>query len=215
MAFRCRPVFKVVAGLHFFVFIIVTLGSQPFGSIKLTDRKLDLLIGNWISKAPDREGFKGRGKLRKSDPRSPPAEKSTTKFAHCEEARVTCRPAAKLGVTFSQRGKIFAMVTTSRDRPPARSPSRGEWKTRRQTHRHPDPGKRKTKPKTKMIELRVLGSRGLKWVKQRMKEATGRLLGACPWPPSLGKEKRESGAPPREAEVCKLNPTPGSDSIAP
>ena len=69
--------------------------------------------------------------------------------------------------------------------------------------------------KTKMIELCVLGSRGVKWVKQRMKEATGRLLGACPLPPSVEQEKREPGAPRGEAEVCKLNPTPAWDFISP
>jgi len=31
LAFRLRPVFKVGSGLHFFNFISVTLGGQPFG----------------------------------------------------------------------------------------------------------------------------------------------------------------------------------------
>jgi hypothetical protein len=66
-----------------------------------------------------------------------------------------------------------------------------------------------------MIELRVLGKRGAKWLKQQMKVATGRLLGACPLPPSLEKEKWELDAPRGEAEVFKLHPTPDMDSIAP
>ena len=92
----------------------------------------------------------------------------------------------------------------------ARSAS-GNCTCARQTYRHPDPGKRGPA----MIELRVLGKRRLKWLRQKLKEATGRRLGACPLPPSGPKEKRESGASRGEAEVCKLNPTPGSDCTAP
>lgn len=66
-----------------------------------------------------------------------------------------------------------------------------------------------------MIELRVLGKRSVKWLKQQMKARTGRLLGACPSGPSSEKEKWEPGASRGEAEVCKLDPTPASDSTAP
>ena len=85
----------------------------------------------------------------------------------------------------------------------------------RQTHRHADPGKAKTYTKLKMIELRVLGTRGVKWVQQQVRAAEARPLGAWPEPPAPVGEKWEPGAPCDEAEVCRLNPTPGSDSIAP
>ncbi len=66
-----------------------------------------------------------------------------------------------------------------------------------------------------MIELRVLGKRGVKWLKQQMKAQTGRLLGACPPGPSSEKEKWEPGVSRGETEMFKLNPTPILDSIAP
>ena len=66
-----------------------------------------------------------------------------------------------------------------------------------------------------MIELRVLGKRGVKWLKQQMKAQPGRLLGAGPAGPSSEKEKWEPGASRGETEVFKLNPTPALDSIAP
>jgi hypothetical protein len=67
-----------------------------------------------------------------------------------------------------------------------------------------------------MIELRVLGKRGMKWLKQQMKARTGRLLGACLSGPSSEKEKREPGVASCDAEVFKLHPTPTTlDAIAP
>jgi hypothetical protein len=83
--------------------------------------------------------------------------------------------------------------------------------TPRQTHRDPDPGERKPD----MIELRVLGKRGIRWLKQQMKPRTGRLLGACPSGASSEKQKREPGVASCDAEVFKLHPTPTTlDSIA-
>ena len=67
-----------------------------------------------------------------------------------------------------------------------------------------------------MIELCVLGKRGVKWLKQQMKARTGRLLGACPSGPSSEKEKWKSAVASCDAEVFKLQPTPTTlDSIAP
>jgi len=66
-----------------------------------------------------------------------------------------------------------------------------------------------------MIELRVLGKRGVKWLKQQMKAQTGRLLGACPSGPSSEKDKWEPGVSRGETEMFKLNPTPVLDFIAP
>ena len=66
-----------------------------------------------------------------------------------------------------------------------------------------------------MIELCVLGQRGVKWLKQPMKAAAGRLLGAGSPLPSSEKERREPGAPRGEVEVFKLHPTHALDSIAP
>ena len=66
-----------------------------------------------------------------------------------------------------------------------------------------------------MIELRVLGKRGLKWLKQQMQARTGQLLGAVRSGPAWEKEKREPGVAPCDAEVFKLHPTPTLDSIAP
>ena len=66
-----------------------------------------------------------------------------------------------------------------------------------------------------MIELRVLGKRGVKWLKQQMKAQTERLLGACPSGSSSEKEKWEPGVSRGEIEMFKPNPTPVLDSIAP
>ncbi len=43
MAFRYRPVFKVVSGLHYYIFL-VTLGGQPFLTFDTTLSMLQITI---------------------------------------------------------------------------------------------------------------------------------------------------------------------------
>ena len=128
--------------------------------------------------------------------------------------RECAAPALGSLATSEAAGSALASPS-ARNLAPRLSGSRLSWSSSRQTHRHADPGKAKTYTKLKMIELRVLGTRGVEWVQQQVRVAEARPLGAWPEPPAPVGKKREPGAPRDEAEVCRLNPTPGSDSIAP